>query len=185
MVRKGGFNFSSDAKSLLNFPSSNRKFKFLVCKILEKVFTSAKTSASKSSVKIIWLSSKRSLIPLLSGSRFSKKSVSNATICDSNWDTIRLHVSPCVNHRVVHAFRIFRGFCSIDFCASSKTACFTELYLKCFQTEKVVCPKIIKCHIFLSSEPDKARDNDCYNLSIYCMALGDVYDVATLYVHHS
>ena len=135
MVRKGGFNFFKRYQKPVKLPFPYRKFKFLVCKILDKVLNGAKTSASKSSIKIIWLSSKRSLIPLLSGSHFSKKNVSNASMSDSDQDTIRLHVSPCVTHQVVHAFRIYRGFCSIDFGISSKTTCFIELYLRCFQTE--------------------------------------------------
>ena len=58
--------------SLLNFQSRDKKIKISVYKIVDRVFSGAKTSEQKSNVKIIWLSNKRSITPLLHASRFSK-----------------------------------------------------------------------------------------------------------------
>ena len=48
---------------------------------------------------------------------------------------ILMHDSPCMNHLVVHDFKIFRGFSFEASRACSNMACLIELYLNVFHSE--------------------------------------------------
>ena len=86
-----------------------------------------KTSARRRRVRSICGSSRISLIPLASGSFLSLNKASKDVTNGLNQSIMRIEVSPCVNQRVVHAFKIFKGGRFSASWAFSKTACFIEL----------------------------------------------------------